>query len=265
MHDQILPHAECLAAHLANVRLLARVYTHVNLQVSLAADGLAAQLARDLILAGVYLQVYLQRGFPIALEVADIALVLLPVAMRLHVHIQIGRTRVRCVTHLADERLLAGVSEQMSFQCLIRVKAFAANLAMRHVFLIMLFLVETQIISGDLRDAAYVAGESFVVLLQMDLQELLGLEALAAQNALERLFLLVRFYHVLSQLLLVGEELVAFPTAIFSLRVPLVILPVLQELQFLQHTLPANVALVNRCAFTIGTMKTFCNTYLIHF
>jgi len=91
------------------------MYTHVNLQVGLATDGFAAQLARDLILAGVYLQVYLQRGLPIALEVADIALVLLPVAVRLHVHIEVSRARVRCVTHLADEWLLAGVREQMPF------------------------------------------------------------------------------------------------------------------------------------------------------
>jgi len=75
----------------------------------------------------------------------------------------------------------------------------------------------------------------------------------------------MRLYHVLSQLLLVGEDLVAFLAAIFSLQVPLVILPVLQELQFLQHTLPANIALVNRRAFTIGIVKAFCHTYLVRF
>lgn len=141
MHNKVLPYAERFAAHLANVRLLARMYTHVNLQVRLAAHGFSAHFACDLILARVYLEVHLQRGLPVALEVANVALVLLPLAMGLHVHVEVGRARVRGVTHLTHERLLAGVSQQVPLQRLIRVKALAANLAVGHVLLIMFFLV----------------------------------------------------------------------------------------------------------------------------
>lgn len=180
MHDQVLSYTERLAAHLANVRFLTRVYTHVNLQIRFAAHRLAAYFACDLILARVYLKMHFQRGLPVALEVADIAFVLLSLAVGLHMHVEIGCARIRDVTYFTDERFLAGVRKQMTLQCLIRIKALAAHLAMSHVFLIVLLLVETQIVSGDLWDTAYIAGESFIMLLQMDLQEFLGLETLAA-------------------------------------------------------------------------------------
>ena len=80
-----------------------------------------------------------------------------------------------------------------------------------------------------------VAGEAFVVLLQMGLQELLGLEAFGAEHALERFLLLVYLYHVLLQLVLVDEDDVALLATAADrladpLAVPLVVLPVLQEL-----------------------------------
>lgn len=114
VHNQVLLHAERLAAHLAYVRLHARVYAHVDLQVVLAAHGLAAHLARDQILARVYLQVHLERGLPVALKVADGALVFLPLAVGLHVQIEISRARVPGLADLAHERLLAGVREQVA-------------------------------------------------------------------------------------------------------------------------------------------------------
>lgn len=259
VHDQVFPYAERLAAHLANVRLLSRMYTHVNLQVRLAAHRLPAHLARDLILAGVYLKVHLQRGLPVALEIADIALVLLPLAVGSHVHVKIRRARIRGVTHLTHERLLARVREQVSLQRLIRVEALVANLAMYHVLLIVLLLVQTQIVSGDLRHAAYVAGETFVVLLQVGLQEFLGLETLAAQNALKRSLLLMRLYHMLLQFLLIVENFIALLAAIFGLRIPLVILSMLQKLQLLEHLLPTNFTLVNRR--TLATRIVFGNPF----
>lgn len=160
-------------------------------------------------------------------------------------HVEVSRASVRGVADFADKRLLAGVRQQVPLQRLVRVEAFAANLAVRHVLLIVLLLVQAQVVSGDLGDAAYVAGEAFVVLLQVGLQEFLGLEALGAQDALKRPLLLVRLDHVLLQLLLVDKLPVAFVATALDRRAPLVALPVLQKLLFLQHSLAADLALVN--------------------
>lgn len=152
----------------------------MDLQVSFTRDRFAANFAGDQVLAGVYLKVHLQSCFPVALEVADIALMLLPLAVRLHVRVQISGTRVWGIAHFADERFLSCVSEQVSLQGLIRVEAFATDLAVSHVFLVVLLLVQTQVVAGHLRDAADITGETFVVLFQVRLQELLGFEAFIA-------------------------------------------------------------------------------------
>lgn len=106
----------------------------------------------------------------------------------------------------------------------------------------MLLLVQTQIVAGDLRDAAYVADEALVVLLQMSLEELVGLEALAAQRALTRPLRLVHFDRVLAELLLVGEALVALLAA----HLLLVAAYVLKQQLLLDLLLAAERALVNR-------------------
>lgn len=184
--------------------------------------------------------------------------------MRPHMHVEIRCTCVRSVTYFTHKRFLTSVCKQMPLQRLIRVEAFVANLTMNHIFLVVLLLVQTQIISGDLRYAAYVAGKTFVVLLQVGLQELLGLETLAAQNALKRFLLLVCFYHMLSQLLLIIEDFVALLAMTFGLRTPLVVLSMLQKLQLFQHSLPTNFTLVNRrtLATRIVSRNPFYNMYL---
>ena len=141
MDNQIFPYAKRLAAYFANMRLLTRMYTHVNLQVPLAAHGFSAQLARHLILARVLLEMHLQRGFPVALKIANIALVLFPLAVRFHVYVEIRRARVRGVTYLTYKRLLAAMREQVPFQRLIRIKTLAANIAMYYVFFIVLLFM----------------------------------------------------------------------------------------------------------------------------
>lgn len=208
---------------------------------------------------------YLQRGFPVALKVADITLMLLSLAMGLHVHVEISCARIRGVTHLAYKRLLSGMRQQMPFQCLIRVKALVANLTVRHVFLIVLLLVQTQIVPGDLRDAAYVAGEAFVVLLQVGFQELLGFEALAAENTLERSLLLVHLDHMLLQFLLVSKSLVTFFATVFDLLALLVPLSVLQEQLFPRYSFPADITLVNRLAIRIALVQLFLSICLMRF
>lgn len=143
MNHKVLPDAERLAANLADVRLLAGMYSHVYLQIGLARDGLSTDLASYLILAAVYLQVYLQGSLPIALEVTDIALVLLPLTVRLDVHVQVRGTGVRRITDFTNEGFLPRVSQQMPLQSLIRVKSFAAYLAVRDVLLIVFLLVQS--------------------------------------------------------------------------------------------------------------------------
>lgn len=123
----------------------------------------------------------------------------------------------------------------MPFQSLVRVETFAADLAVGDELRVVLLLVQTQVVAGHLGYAADIAGEAFVVLLQVGLQELLGLEAFGAEHALERSLLLVYLYHVLLQLVLVDEDDVALLATAADrladpLAVPLVVLPVLQEL-----------------------------------
>lgn len=150
MDDQVLPYAERLATHFANMWLLTRVYTHVGLQIRFAAHGFAAHFASDLILARVYLKMHLQRGLPVALEITDVAFVLLSLAVGLHMHVEIGCARVSNVAYFANEWFLASVHKQVTLQRLICVETLAAYIAMNHVFLIMLLLVKTQIVSGNL-------------------------------------------------------------------------------------------------------------------
>lgn len=87
MYNQIFSNAERFPAHFTHMRLLPRVYTHMDLQISFARDQLAANLASDEILPRVYLEVHLQSRLPVALEVAHVAFVLLPLAVRLHVRV----------------------------------------------------------------------------------------------------------------------------------------------------------------------------------
>lgn len=86
---------------------------------------------------------HLQSRLPITLEIAHVTFVLLSLAVRLHVRVQISGTRVRGVANLADERFLPCVGEQVSLQRLIRVEAFTAYLAMSHVLLVVLLLVQS--------------------------------------------------------------------------------------------------------------------------
>lgn len=224
----------------------------MDLQIRFTGYGLSADLARDLIFPCVYLEMYFQCGLPIALEIAHIALVLLPFAVGLHVHVQVSSARVRRVANFTDERFLACVRQQMSLESLIRVETLAADLAVGHVFLIVFFLVQPQIVSGHLRDAADIASETFIVLLQVRLQEFLRLEAFAAENTLKWFLLLVHLYHVLPQFVLLEEDFVALVAAAGDfLHVPLVVLSVLQELQLLAHPFAADVALVDHRALPI--------------
>ena len=252
VYNQIFSNAERFAAYFADMRFLARVYTHVDLQVSLTRHQFPADLACNQILARVDLKVYLQGRFPVALEIANIAFVFLSFAVGLHVRVQISGARVWGVAHLAYEWLLASMSEQVSLQSLIRVEALAADLAMRHVLLVVFLFMQTKIVAGYLRDTANIAGETFVVLLQVCLQEFLRFEAFVAENALERFLLLMHLDHVLSQLLLVRETSVTFLATIHSslLVIPLVVLPVLEELKPLTHSLVTNVAFVHDRAFS---------------
>lgn len=247
VHDQIFSNAERFAAYFTYVRLLPRMYTHMDLEISLARDQFAANLASDEILTGVYLEVHLQSRLPIALEIAHVTFVFLSLAVRLHVSVQISSTRVRSVADLADERFLPRVGEQVSLQRLIRIEAFTAYLAMSHVLLVVLLLVQSQIVAGYLGYTADVAGESLVVLLQMSLQEFFRFEAFVAKDTLKRFLFLMYFDHVLLQLLLIREGFVAFLATINNLVVPLVILPVLQELKPLPHPLVAHIAFVDHC------------------
>lgn len=243
--------------------LLTRVYTHMDLQIRFAGHRLPADLAGDQVLASVDLEVHLQRAFPVALEVAHVAFMLLPLAVRLHVRAEVGGTGVRCFADPADEWLLAGVREEMSFQSLIRVEPLAADLAVDHVLFVVLLLVQAQVVAGHLGYATDIASEAFVVLLQVSLEELLSLEALGAQNALERPFLLVHLHHVLLQLLVVDEVYVALLATTADLfDVPLVVLPVLQKLQLLAYPLVANITLVDHCTLLVRVafiVKVFVN------
>lgn len=197
MNNQIFPDTEGLAADFAHVRFLTRMYTHMNLKISLARHGLSAHFAGDLILSRMNLEVDLKGGFPIALKVAYATLVLLSLTVGLHMHSKIGGAGIGSAADLADKRLLSRMSEHVTFEGLIGVKALVANLAVRNVLLIVLLLVQPQIIARHLGYAANVAGKSLVVLLQMGLQELFGFEAFSAQNALKWLLLLMHFNSVL--------------------------------------------------------------------
>lgn len=149
VNDQVFPRTESLAAHLAYMGLLARVYSHMDLEISLTRDGLATNLTSNLILPRVYLGVYPQSTFPMAFEVADGAAILLTLPVRSHVHIQVRRTRVGGFADLAYVWFFTGVRENVSLECLLRVEPFAADLTVDHVFLIMFFLVQPQIVSRD--------------------------------------------------------------------------------------------------------------------
>lgn len=111
MLDQISPGTIRFATELANLRLIARVYPHVNLYV-LSCDQFATHLAGHLTLTSVCPHVLLVTIVVKRLKVADLALELFPrfgLAVKFHVTLQVSIFAEVLMTDLADTRLLVDV------------------------------------------------------------------------------------------------------------------------------------------------------------
>lgn len=129
MLNQIPPGAVRLATELTDLRLIAGVYSRVNLYV-LSCDQLAAHFARHLTLAGVCPHVLLVAISVKCLKAADLAFELLPhfgLTVKLHVIPQINTIAKGLVTDLAGARLLIGVHAHVQPQGSLQIETFVTN------------------------------------------------------------------------------------------------------------------------------------------
>lgn len=231
MNNQVLPDTKALPADLTNIRFFSSVYPHMNLKIRLTGDSFPTDLTTDPIFPGVFFNVALERGLPEGLVVAEIALELLPLRVALGMETQVGGTGVGGVANPADERPLASVGENVSLERLLGVEPSLAVLAVRVVLLVVLHHVEPQVIRRHLGHSADLAAVPLVVLLQMDPQELVGLEGFIADVAGKRSLLLMHLHHVSREFLVVVENSIALPAFFsFGLSVvqPVVSLPLVE-------------------------------------